>query len=81
VTGVPLVRAGSHSGRGRNDGANDGDRYVQPNKQRGGWDVVKEDHKRVSVHTRTQAEAISAARRIVRDAGGGELRIKNEKGS
>ncbi len=56
------------------------DRYVQPNKKRGGWDVVKEGHKQVSAHTETKAEAIHRARQIVRNQGGGELRIKNEQG-
>ena len=59
---------------------NDNDRYVQPNKKRGGWDVVKEAHKHASVHTATKAEAIDRARQIIRNAGGGELRIKNEQG-
>jgi hypothetical protein len=60
--------------------ANDTDRYVQPNKHRGGWDVVKEEHKRVSAHTRTKAEAVNRARQIITNEGGGELRIKNEEG-
>src|SRR5438552_16603295 len=59
---------------------NDSDRYVQPNKERGGWDVVKEGHKQASAHTDTKAEAIDRAREIVRNRGGGELRIKNEQG-
>jgi hypothetical protein len=59
---------------------NDNDRYVQPNKERGGWDVVKEGHGRVSVHTDTKAEAIDRARQIIRNEGGGELRVKNEQG-
>jgi hypothetical protein len=59
---------------------NDNDRYVQPNKERGGWDVVKELHKQASVHTQTKKEAIDRGREIVRNLGGGELRIKNEQG-
>jgi hypothetical protein len=59
---------------------NDNDRYVQPNKERGGWDVVKELHKQVSAHTETKAEAIDRAREIIKNQGGGELRIKNERG-
>ena len=59
---------------------NDNDRYVQPNKQRGGWDVVKELHKQASAHTKTKEAAISRARQIIRNQGGGELRIKNERG-
>lgn len=60
--------------------SNDNDRYVQPNKERGGWDVVKEGHERVSVHTDTKAEAIDRARQMIKKEGGGELRIKNEQG-
>jgi hypothetical protein len=59
---------------------NDNDRYVQPNKERGGWDVIKEGHARASVHTDTKAEAIDRAREIIKNEGGGELRIKNEQG-
>jgi Uncharacterized protein conserved in bacteria (DUF2188) len=59
---------------------NDNDRYVQPNKERGGWDVVKELHKQASAHTETKQEAIDRAREIIRNQGGGELRIKNERG-
>lgn len=36
---------------------NDEDGYVVPNEDRGGWDVLKEDHQRAPAHTRTQAEA------------------------
>jgi hypothetical protein len=59
---------------------NDNDRYVQPNNERGGWAVVKEDHSRASAHTRTKAEALNRGRQIVHNAGGGELRIKNQQG-
>lgn len=59
---------------------NDSDRYVVPNKDRGGWDVVKEDHERVSVHTDTKKEAVDRAREIVRNEGGGEIRIQNKEG-
>lgn len=59
---------------------NDNDRWVVPNKERGGWDVVKEDHDRSSVHTDTKKEAIDAGREFVRNAGGGELRIQNREG-
>jgi uncharacterized protein DUF2188 len=60
--------------------SNDNDRYVQPNKERGGWDVVKEGHERVSLHTDTKAEAVDRAREMIKSEGGGELRIKNEQG-
>ena len=59
---------------------NDSDRYVQRNKERGGWDVVKEGHKRVSAHEQRKADAVKVARRIIENQGGGELRIKDEQG-
>jgi len=62
------------------DAGNDTDRYVVPNKKRGGWDVVKEDHKRASAHTERKPEAIDRARTIVTNEGGGEIRIANKDG-
>jgi hypothetical protein len=59
---------------------NDSDRYVVPNKERGGWDVKKEAAKRASAHTDLKAEAVKRARQIVRNEGGGEIRIQNQKG-
>lgn len=59
---------------------NDTDRYVVPNKERGGWDVVKEDHQRASAHTDRKADAVARAREIVNNLGGGELRIQNKDG-
>jgi hypothetical protein len=59
---------------------NDNDRYVVPNKDRGGWDVVKERHKRASVHTDTKKEAVDRAREIVENLGGGEVRQANQGG-
>jgi hypothetical protein len=34
----------------------------------------------VSAHTETKDQAINRARQIIKNAGGGELRIKNERG-
>jgi hypothetical protein len=59
---------------------NDNDRYVVPNRDRGGWDVVKEGHDRASAHEPTKREAVDRGRDIVRNAGGGELRIANRTG-
>ena len=59
---------------------NDNDRYVVPNTERGGWDVVKEDHERASAHTRTKQDAIARGRQIVGNLRGGELRIANKGG-
>jgi hypothetical protein len=55
---------------------NDSDRYVVPN-QDGGWDVKKENAQRASAHTDTKREAEQRAREIVRNQGGGEVRIQN----
>ncbi|HYI36268.1 MAG TPA: DUF2188 domain-containing protein [Thermoleophilaceae bacterium] len=60
--------------------ANDSDRYVEPNRERGGWDVKKENAERASVHTDTKKEAVDAARGIVKNQGGGEIRIANKDG-
>ena len=59
---------------------NDSDRYVVPNTERGGWDVVKEDHQRVSAHLDRKADAVNRAREIVGNQGGGEIRIANKEG-
>ena len=59
---------------------NDTDRYVVQNEERGGYDVVMEDHKRASAHTRTQKQAITRAKEIVDNLGGGEVRIQGEDG-
>lgn len=59
---------------------NDSDRYVVPSSDRGGWDVVKEGHKRASAHTRTKTEAVDRARQIVKGQGGGEVRIADKRG-
>lgn len=60
--------------------ANDSDRYVVPNKERGGWDVVKEDRDRASAHTDRKVEAEKRAREIVDNLGGGEVRIADKHG-
>ena len=46
----------------------------------GRWEVVAPDHKRASAVTDTQAQAIDAARPILGNSGGGELRIKGRDG-
>lgn len=60
--------------------SNDSDRYVEPNRDRGGWDVKKEDAERSSAHTGTKEEAVGRAREIVKNQGGGEIRIANKDG-
>ena len=72
--------------RSRRKGAhlakNDEDRYVVQNEERGGWDVVKENHKRASAHTDTQAEAIHRAEEIMNNSGegNGEVRVQGRDG-
>jgi hypothetical protein len=48
---------------------NDNDRYVVGNDDRGGFDVVKEGHKRASDHLPTQKEAIARAKEITENHG------------
>lgn len=60
---------------------NDTDRYVVPNKDCGGWDVVKEDHQRASAHAHRKVDAVDRARSIVGNRGGGEIRIQNKQGN
>jgi hypothetical protein len=61
---------------------NDEDRYVVQNEERGGWDVVSEDHERASAHFDTQAEAIARAKEIVENSGDGkgDVRIQGRNG-
>jgi hypothetical protein len=56
------------------------DRYVLPNAKDGGWDIVKEGHRRATGHARTKNAAVRDARAIVRKEGGGEVRILNRNG-
>ncbi len=58
--------------------ANEG-RDVVPNEN-GGWDVRKPGASRSSAHEDTQRQAIDRAREIVRNAGGGEVRIHGRNG-
>lgn len=55
------------------------DRHVVPGKN-GGWDVRAPGSSRASAHTGTQAAATDRARDIVRNAGGGEVRIHGRDG-
>lgn len=57
----------------------DNQRIVQPRVD-GRWEVVKPHHQRASAVTDTQRQAIDVARPIVRNAGGGELRVKGTDG-
>ncbi|GAA3525087.1 DUF2188 domain-containing protein [Aeromicrobium panaciterrae] len=55
-------------------------RHVVPNPK-GGWDVKKPGSGRASHHTNTQKEAVDRAREIVKNKGGGEVRIHRPDGT
>lgn len=55
------------------------DRHVVPNPG-GGWDVKAPGANRASSHHDTQAQAEQAAKDIVRNHGGGEVRIHRPNG-
>lgn len=59
--------------------ANDNDRYVQQ-RQDGRWELVKQGHRRASAIGGTQAEMVDRGRKVVGNAGGGELVIKGRDG-
>jgi hypothetical protein len=54
-------------------------RHVVPNSK-GGWDVKAPGAKRASVHTDTQKQATDRAKQIVKNDGGGEVRIHRPDG-
>ncbi len=54
-------------------------RHVVANPD-GGWDVKEPGSSRASVHASTQQEAVTRARDIVRNQGGGEVRIHGRDG-
>jgi hypothetical protein len=54
-------------------------RHVVPNPD-GGWDIKKPGGSRSSGHTDTQKDAISRAKDIVRNQGGGEVRVHGRDG-
>jgi hypothetical protein len=54
-------------------------RLVKQNSS-GGWDVIKDGHLRSSIHADTQSAAVARARDIVRNEGGGEVRVVNRAG-
>lgn len=54
-------------------------RYVKPNAD-GGWDVLKEGHRRALMHYDTQSKAVARARELARREGGGDVRVMNAMG-
>jgi Uncharacterized protein conserved in bacteria (DUF2188) len=63
----------------RKDAAMAINRYVQPNAN-GGWDIVKEGHRRALVQCDTERKAVARARELTRREGGGEIRVMNLMG-
>jgi uncharacterized protein DUF2188 len=55
-------------------------RYVQKAPDGKGWNVVREGHRRATVHRATKADAVQAARELTRQEGGGKIRILNRTG-
>ncbi len=60
--------------------AKDNRRHVVPDKS-GGWKVVKPGAKRASATAPTQAAAEKRAKQIVKNAGGGEVRVHRPNGA
>jgi Uncharacterized protein conserved in bacteria (DUF2188) len=55
-------------------------RYVKRAASGRGWDVVREGHRRATAHGTTKADAVKTARELIREEGGGEIRILNRTG-
>jgi len=55
------------------------DRYVG-NNPHGGWDVKAPNADRASAHFEKQADAERYGREVVRNLGGGELRVQDRHG-
>jgi hypothetical protein len=55
-------------------------RNVQPSRRLGGWEIVRAGNKRASAFDETKAGAVKKARAMVRSEGGGEVRVKNDRG-
>jgi Uncharacterized protein conserved in bacteria (DUF2188) len=54
-------------------------RYVKKASGKG-WDILKEGHRRATAHGATKADAVQAARKLVLQEGGGEIRVLNRTG-
>lgn len=54
-------------------------RYVRENKS-GGWEVLREGDRRSAVLAPTKNKAVARARQIVRNEGGGEIRVVDRAG-
>jgi Uncharacterized protein conserved in bacteria (DUF2188) len=54
-------------------------RYVQPSAS-GGWEIVKEGHRRALIRCDTERKAVARARALTRRDGGGEVLVLNAMG-
>lgn len=54
-------------------------RDVKPNAT-GGWDVLREGDRRAAVSAQTKNAALARARDLVRNEGGGEVRVVDSSG-
>lgn len=54
-------------------------RYVKEASD-GGWEVLKEGHRRATAHGATKAAAKKAARKLAQEEGGGEVLVLNRTG-
>lgn len=54
-------------------------RYVKKSDD-GGWDVVKDGHRRATAHGSTKHAAVELARELTRQEGGGEVAVINRTG-
>lgn len=55
-------------------------RNVQPSKRLGGWEILRAGSRRASAFEDTRAGAVKKAREMVRQEGGGEVRVKDDLG-
>jgi hypothetical protein len=53
-------------------------RYVRESSK--GWEVLREGERRTTVRADTRNKAVARARAILRDQGGGEIRVVNRVG-
>jgi hypothetical protein len=52
-------------------------RYVRESSE-GGWEVIKEGHRRATAYAKTKQGALARARAIARREGGGEIQVTNQ---
>ena len=55
------------------------DRYVRQRPD-GGWDVLKEGHRRATASSPTRGGAVARAKALTRQDGNGQVRVLNRSG-